>query len=146
MVLDPIPQPLSVHFLGSRPQPPTSPYCTGLYITYVYVCIYVYISVHFYIFTYTYIYVYAHTHTQIIYCRALCGWMCSVWWITKELCILHSYVCTYTYIYPYMFIHLHTHTNICTHTRTHAHTHTQIIHCYTVELCVFECARCDELL
>jgi len=26
MVLDPIPQPLPVHFFGSRPQPPTSPY------------------------------------------------------------------------------------------------------------------------
>ena len=25
MVLDPIPQPLPVHFFGSRPQPPTSP-------------------------------------------------------------------------------------------------------------------------
>jgi len=28
MVLDPIPQSLPVHFLGSRPQPPTSPPCT----------------------------------------------------------------------------------------------------------------------
>ena len=28
MVLDPIPQPLHVHFFGSRPQPPTSPYNT----------------------------------------------------------------------------------------------------------------------
>jgi len=26
MVFDPIPQPLPVHFFGSRPQPPTSPY------------------------------------------------------------------------------------------------------------------------
>ena len=26
MVLDPIPQSLPVHFFGSRPQPPTSPY------------------------------------------------------------------------------------------------------------------------
>jgi len=31
MVLDPIPQPLLVHFFGSRPQPPTSP----LYIAFV---------------------------------------------------------------------------------------------------------------
>ena len=28
MVLDPIPQPLTVHFFGSRPQPPTSPIYT----------------------------------------------------------------------------------------------------------------------
>jgi len=30
MVLDPIPQSLPVHFVGSRPQPPTSPYMTWL--------------------------------------------------------------------------------------------------------------------
>jgi len=33
MVLDPIPQPLPVHFFGSRPQPPTSPKNPVLYAT-----------------------------------------------------------------------------------------------------------------
>jgi len=54
MVLDPIPQPLPVHFFGSRPQPPTSQMnitmhefcCTCVYVcmcvcVYVYVCVYV---------------------------------------------------------------------------------------------------------
>jgi len=39
MVLDPIPQPLTIHFFGSRPQPPTSPSDTlprALYLLTIY--------------------------------------------------------------------------------------------------------------
>ena len=111
MVLDPIPQPLPVHFFGSRPQPPplVKDHSTlkgswyiedlpgGVYIciyicTYIYICIYVYI----YIFIYTYIYIYTYIHI----CIYICIYMC-----------IHIYTFIYThYIYGHcIYTHMHVH-------------------------------------
>ena len=56
MVLDPIPQSLPIHFFGSRPQPPTSPYT------------HTHISVHLYIHA-------THTHCPLTHTRVnVCEW------------------------------------------------------------------------
>jgi len=59
-------------------------------------------------------------------------------------CAYYIHVCVHIRIYIHTCLYIYIHIHIYVH--THAHTHTQIIYCYTVELCVVECALCDELL
>ena len=65
MVLDPIPQPLPVHFFGSRPQPPTSPRDVPISMFKLsHLCIIMY--------TYTSVYIYPYADIFVFICIMRC--------------------------------------------------------------------------
>ena len=98
MVLDPIPQPLPVHFFGSRPQPPTS-HLEWFHIlsgvaSYMY--IYIYVWIYMYIYTAgtdyesTVEWLYIFVHSQVISYPQWNGFIC-----------MYIYICMNIHIYIY---------------------------------------------
>ena len=107
MVLDPIPQPLPVHFFGSRPQPPTSPcerQCTK---------------------------VKENGERGQIWkeamqkgerqSRELIGLVCFLNFVDIHAAILSTFTHTQTHTHANTHTHKHTHTQTQTYTYTHAH-------------------------
>ena len=119
MVLSPIPQPLPVHFFGSRPQPPTSPThlpCRALH------CIFLYLHpMHIHRYLYIYIYI-CLTYTCIYMCTL---YICITHTLATFVPATHLSLRTLHLIFLYLHpIHIHMYLYI------HIHMYLLLIHLY----------------
>ena len=132
MVLDPIPQSLPVHFLGSRPQPPTSPICwvDGKKIASKYlqmyfhtctrafkcdhICMHACLHVHAYL---QCLLVRISIQLQLNRINKFCGSTC--------LCVC-TYMYMYMYVYTYTCIYIHMYICICIYIHIYIHIYVYI--------------------
>ena len=154
MVLDPVPQPLPVHFFGSRPQPPTSQsgnqvvninYTLGRtarpvsinrkYVenTHTYVYIYIHVYIH-------NIYrIYTHPHMCIVHLEGVWrdGEVVKLVWIRREAVVdfFYLYVHTHAHMHICMYTHTQKYTDIYIHIYVYIHTY-MYIYTYT-SICVY---------
>jgi len=130
MVLDPIPQPLPVHFFGSRPQPPTSHTYVSEVLCKV-MCVCVWISM-------IYVCMWGRVKMCMYACEVVCCVSSVCMWSIVQMC---EYECGFGIVHARILTHMQTHTynthekSVCTH--VHVCKYTCIYICVYIHIHIY---------